>query len=89
MNIQNTSKKYIKLLNDKGKNKSDPKKITDLYNKYFVNVGPNIDSKIPKAHKYFREFMRKLKFDKTFFLTSYQSLIPRNRWDQIVYQYTS
>ena len=54
VNIQNSSKKYIKLLNDKGKNIYDPKKITELFNKYFVNVGPNIDSKIPKAHKHFR-----------------------------------
>ena len=56
VNIQNSSKKDIILLNDKGKNIHDPKKITELFNKYFVNVGPNIDSKIPKAHKHFREY---------------------------------
>ena len=61
VNIQNSSKKDVKLINDKGKNISDPKQIVELFNKYFVNVGPNIDSKIPKAHKHFREFMRKLK----------------------------
>ena len=70
VNIQNSSKKDIKLLNDKGKNIYDPKKITELFNKYFVNVGPNIDSKIPKAHKHFREYMRKIKVNKTFFLTA-------------------
>ena len=59
VNIQNSSKIDIELLNDKGKNISDPKKIVELFKKYFVNVGPNIDSKIPKAHKHLREFMRK------------------------------
>ena len=70
VNIQNSSKKDIKLLNDKGKNISDPKKITELFNKYFVNIGPNIDSKIPKAHKHLREYMRTIKVNKTFFLTA-------------------
>ena len=60
---------YIKLINDKGKHISDPKKIVELSNKYFVNIGP-IDSKIPKAYKHFSEFMRKLKGNKTFFLTA-------------------
>ena len=56
VNIQNSSKKDIKLLNDKGSNISDPKKIVDLFNKYFVKVGPNIDERIPKAHKHFTEY---------------------------------
>ena len=38
--------------------------------KYFVNVGPNIDSKIPRAHKHFRAYMRKINVNKTFFLTA-------------------
>ena len=61
VNIQNSSKKYIKLIIDKGKNISDPKETVELFNKYFVNVGPNIDSKIPKAHTHFREFNEKIK----------------------------
>ena len=69
VNIQNSSKKDIKLLNDKGSNISDPKKIVDLFNKYFVKVGPNIDEIIPKAHKHFIEYMNKLKVNKTIFLT--------------------
>ena len=70
VNLQNSSKKYIKSINDKGKNISDPKKIVELFNEYLVNVRPNINSKIPKAHKHFREFMRKIKGNKTFFLTA-------------------
>ena len=49
MNISKSSRKDIKLLTDNGNTVSDPKKIVDMFNKYFVNVGPNIDSKIPKG----------------------------------------
>ena len=80
VNIQNSSKKDIKLLNDKGSNISDPKKIVDLFNKYFVKVGPNIDERIPKAHKHFTEYMSKLKVNKTIFLTPAN---PREIYDII------
>ena len=69
VNIQNSSKNDIKLLNDEGSNISDPKKIADLFNKYFVKVGPNIDERISKARKHFIEYMNKLKVNKTIFLT--------------------
>ena len=45
------------------------KRIFDLFNKYFVNVGPNIDSKISKALKHFKDYMASIKMNKTFFLT--------------------
>ena len=70
VNIQNSSKKDIKLLNDKGSNISDPKKIADLFNKYFVKVGPNIDERIPKAGKHFIEYMNKLKVNKNYMFNS-------------------
>ena len=66
VNIQDSSKKDIKLLNDKGKTYPAPQRSR---NKYFANVGTSIDIKIPKAHKHFREYMRKIKVNKTFFLT--------------------
>ena len=69
VNIQNSPKKDIKLLNDQDSNISDPKKIADLFNKYFVKVGPNIDERIPKARKHFIEYMNKLKVNKPIFLT--------------------
>ena len=68
VNINNTSRKDIKLLNDKGKNVCDPTKIAELLNKYFASVGPNIDKKIPKSLKHFKDFMKKIKVNKTFFL---------------------
>ena len=70
VNINNTSRKDINLLNDKGKNVSDPTKIAELLNKYFASVGPNIDKKIPKSLKNFKEYMKKIKVNKTFFLNA-------------------
>ena len=41
VNPKNTSRKDIKLLNDKGKNICDPTQIAELLNKSFASVGPN------------------------------------------------
>ena len=60
----------IYLPNDNGNTVSDPKKIVDLFNKYFVNMRTNIDSKIPKALKHFKDYMASIKVNKTFFLTA-------------------
>ena len=65
VNINSTSRKHIKLLNDKGKNVCYPIKIAELLNKYFVSVSNNIDEKIPKSLKQFKEFMKKIKVNKT------------------------
>ena len=70
VNLNNTSRKDIKLLNDKDKNVCDPTKIAELLNKDFASVRPNIDEKIPKSLKHFKEFMKKIKVDKTFFLNA-------------------
>ena len=57
-------------MNDNGINVSDPKKIAGLFNKYFVNVGENIDRKTPKPLKHFKDYyMAKINVNKTFFLT--------------------
>ena len=69
MNFSKSSRKDIKLLNDNGNTVSDPKRIVDLFNKYFLNVGPNIASKIPKALKHFKDYMVSIKMNKTFLLT--------------------
>ena len=69
MDISNSSRRDIKLLNDNGNTVADPKKIVELFNKYFVNVGPNIDRKIPKALNHFKDYMASINVNKTFFLT--------------------
>ena len=69
VNINKTSRKDITLMNDNGINVSHPKKSAGLFNKYFVNVGVNIDRKIPKPLKHFKDYMAKINVNKTFFLT--------------------
>ena len=69
VNINKTSSKDITLMNDEGINVSGPKKIAGLFNKYFVNVGVNIDRKILKPLKHFEDYMAKINLNKTFFLT--------------------
>ena len=48
VNINNTSKKDIKILNKNGKKITDPQKIVNLFNQHYANVGPNIDKKTPQ-----------------------------------------
>ena len=69
VNINNSSKKDIKLINTNGKNVSDPKVIAELFNEYFVNVGSNIDSKINKSKKHYKDYMSKVTVNETFFLS--------------------
>ena len=50
VNLNNTSKKSIKLLNKNGKKVTDPQKIVNLFNEHYANVGPNILKKICQSH---------------------------------------
>ena len=68
VNVNSTTRKDIKLLDEKGKNVCDSNKIAELLNKYFALVGNNIDKKIPRSLKHFKDFMTKIKVNKTFFL---------------------
>ena len=68
VNVNSTTRKDIKLLDEKGKNVCDPNKIAELLNKYFASVGNNIGKKIPRSLKHFKDFMTKIKVNKTFFL---------------------
>ena len=67
VNVNSTTRKDIKLLDEKGKNVCDPNKIAELLNKYFASVGNNIDKKIPRSLKHFKDFMTNVKVNKTFF----------------------
>ena len=68
VNVNNSTKKDIKLMNDKGKNISDPKVIAELFNNYFVNIGPSIDSNIKNAKKPYYSYMSHVLQNETFFL---------------------
>ena len=69
VNINNSSKKDIKLINNKGKNITDPKVIADLFNEYFINIGPSIDNMIKKPKHQYNEYMAKVLVNQTFFLS--------------------
>ena len=45
---------------------SDKKKIANKFNEYFVNVGSNIENKIPKTHGDFKSYLNKIKSSKSF-----------------------
>ena len=56
-------------MNDNVINISHPKKIAEHFNKYLANAGLNIDREIPKPLKHFKDYMAKIKVNKTFFLS--------------------
>ena len=63
--IVNTSNKnqafHISQLNVNGKLISDPVKMANIFNKYFVNVGCNIDKSIPRTKKSALDYLKKTK----------------------------
>ena len=46
VNLNNTAKNDIKILNKNGKKVTDPQKIVNLFNEHYANVGPNIEKKV-------------------------------------------
>ena len=68
VNLNNTSKKDIKILNENGKKVTDPPKIVNLFNERYVNVGPNIEKRLPKSLKKCHHYLSKVKVAKIFFL---------------------
>ena len=69
--IINTNKKAgssISHLTDNGKEISDPMKMANIFNNYFVNVAQKIDEKIPRTRKSPLDYLTS-RNDKTFFLS--------------------
>ena len=66
--IRTSSKKDISLIDDKGLNVTGPIKIAKLFNNYFVNIWPTIDTAIPNAQIDFRD-LKTSKSIKHFFLS--------------------
>ena len=70
VNLNNSSKKDIKIIESKGKKVSDPNMIAKLFNEHYVNVGPNIEKKkIPKVLKNFKDYLQNINIRKSFFLS--------------------
>ena len=61
--IVNTSNKnqasHISQLNVNGKLISDPVKMANIFNKYFVNVGCNTDKSLPRTKKSVLDYLKK------------------------------
>ena len=66
--ISSTSKRDIRIMDENGSYVSDPTKISNLFNKFYVNIGPSIDSNIPQPNHSYREYLRNIKINKNFFL---------------------
>ena len=79
--LNTSSKKDINLIDEKGTNITDPYRIANVFNKYFVNIGPSIDKSIPKAKTDFRNYLKNIKVNTTFFLSP---TIPEEIFDIIV-----
>ena len=65
----NTTSKDISLIDNKGSNVTDPSKIANLFNNYFVNIGPSIDKAILNSETDFRDILKNIKVNNTFFLS--------------------
>ena len=58
----------ISHLTHNGKEISDPMKLANIFNNYFVNVAEKIDEKIPRTRKSLSDYLTSIN-DKTFFLS--------------------
>ena len=68
VNIKQSSRKDITLIDGDGKDITDPYKISNSFNKYFVNIGPDIDKTIPKSKHDYNKYLNEIHCNKTFFL---------------------
>ena len=78
--IKQTSQRDILILDDKGSLITHPNLIVDHFNKYFVNVGPTIDNKIPLSKHNFTEYLQNVTINHSFFL---KPVIPEDIQDII------
>ena len=63
--LNTSSKKDINLIDEKGIRF----RIANVFNKYFVNIGLSIDKSIPKAKTDFRNYLKNIKVNITFFIS--------------------
>ena len=68
VNVKSSNIANINLFDNDKNLISDQKNIANKFNEYFVNVGSNIENKIPKTHGDFKSYLNKIKSSKSFFL---------------------
>ena len=96
--IVNTSNKsqasYFSQLNENRKLISDPVKMANIFNKYFVNVSHNIDKSIPRAKKSALDYLKKQNLNSLFLapvtpkeIETFCVLTKTNLLDHTVFQF--
>ena len=81
VNSHTNLKKDISIIDDNGRKVSDPNKIANLFNEYFVNVGPNIDEKIAESKYDFKDFVKNVNENDANFIMS--PTVPQEIYDII------
>ena len=56
------------ILDTNGDTITDPIKISDCFNKYFVNVGSDIENKFPKSNVPHTDYLKPICINKSFYL---------------------
>ena len=67
--IKPSNKSDISILDSNGETITDPIKIVNSFNKYFVNVGTNVENKIPKSKIPYTDYLKTICINNSFYLT--------------------
>ena len=67
--INQHPRKDIKIIDDNGRNVSNPTKIANHFNEFFVNIGTNIDDKIPQSKNHYSDFLKDISYNESFILS--------------------
>ena len=66
--IKLSASKDILILDDDGKIETDPTKISNIFNKTFVSLGPKIDEQIPPGKLHYSEYLKDIRINNRFIL---------------------
>ena len=66
--IKPSNKSDISILDTNGDTITDPLKKSNCFNKYFVNVGSDIENKIPKSNVPHTDYLYRICINKSFYL---------------------
>ena len=66
--IKSTNKTDISILDSNGKLITNPLKIVNCFNEYFVNVGCNVENKIPHRNISYTHYLKQIRINKSFYL---------------------
>ena len=66
--LKASKKSDISILESNGKTITDPTEIVKCFNNYFVNVGPNVENKIPTSNIPYTEYLKEVNVNNSFYL---------------------